>query len=113
MVDISDDRHYSTRHAHWATLLRMPAAPDLPLHYDWIPTLRALARIVRWLSQPGLDDLSPYLPASQARTLVDELETDLRYAGVPVGLYPALGADFWDEFSEIARTVIRKARRVE
>jgi hypothetical protein len=110
IVEISDDRYYSVRHADWASLLGMPAAPDLPFHYDWIPTYRALTRIVRWLQQPGLDDLSPYLRASQARTLVDTIAADLHYAGIPIAVYGALGVDFWDEFVEIVIATIHAAR---
>jgi hypothetical protein len=110
VVEISDDRYYSVRHTDWASLLGMPAAPDLPFHYDWIPAYRTLTRIVRWLSQPGLDDLSPYLRASQARTLVDMIAADLRYAGIPVASYAAVGVDFWNEFAEIVRVTIRSAR---
>lgn len=110
VVEISDDRYYSVHHTDWASLLGMPAAPDLPFHHDWIPTYRALTRIVRWLSQPGLDDLSPYLRSSQARTLVDTIAADLNYAGIPVAAYAALGVDFWDEFAEIAVATIRAAR---
>jgi hypothetical protein len=110
VVDIADDRYYSVRHADWATLLGLPAAPALPFHFDWIPAYRALTSIVRWLQQPGLDDLSEYLRASQARTLVDELATDLGYAGVPVGPYMALGLEFWEEFTEIVRALVRQAQ---
>ncbi len=110
VVEISDDRYYSIRHADWASLLGMPSAPDLPLHCDWIPTYRALTRIVRWLQRPGLDDLSPYLRASQARTLVDAIAPDLQHAGIPVAAYTALGVDFWDEFAELVRATIRAAR---
>jgi hypothetical protein len=110
VVEISDDRYYSVRHKDWASLLGLPGAPDLPFHYDWIPTYRTLTRIVRWLQQPGLDDLSPYLRASQARTLVDTIAADLRYAGVPAAAYAAVGVDFWDEFAEIVRVTIRSAR---
>jgi hypothetical protein len=110
VVEISDDRYYSVRHTDWASLLGMPAAPDLPFHYDWIPTYRTLTRIVRWLQQPGLDDLSLYLRASQARTLVDTISADLNYAGIPVATYAALGVDFWDELAEIVRATIRAAR---
>jgi hypothetical protein len=110
MVEISDDRYYSARHADWASLLGMSAPSDLPFHYDWIPTYRTLTRIVRWLQQPGLDDLSPYLRASQARMLVDTITADLHYAGIPVASDAALGTDFWDEFTEIVRATIRVAR---
>ena len=112
VVDIADDRYYSVRHGDWATLLGLPAAPSLPFHFDWIPAYRALTRIVRWLQEPGLDDLSEYLRASQARTLVDELATDLSYAGVPVGPYMALGLDFWEAFTEIVRALVRQMRGV-
>jgi hypothetical protein len=110
-VELSDDRHYSIRHADWATLLGLAATPDLPFHFDWIPTYRALTGIVRWLQQPGIEDLSPYLRASQARTLVDELATDLGYAGVPLGLFNSLGPEFWDDFEAIARMLVANARR--
>jgi hypothetical protein len=113
VVEISDDRQYAIHHAAWAALLGLPAAPDLPLHFDWIATYRALVGIVRWLQQPAIDDLSDYLLASQARTLVEELSSDLQRAGVPVGLYPALGPDFWDEFTEISRAAVRNAGRAQ
>lgn len=113
VVEISDDRQYAIHHAAWAALLGLPSAPALPLHFDWIATYRALVGIVRWLQQPAIGDLSDYLLASQARTLVDELSSDLQRAGVPVGLYPALGPDFWNEFTEVARTAVRNARRAE
>lgn len=109
VVEISDDRYYSIRHAEWAAALGLDSAPDLPFHYDWIPTYRALTQIVRWLRQPGLDDLSPYLRASRARTLVDRLAEDLRFARVPLGLYTALGSEYWDDFTAITRLVVRNA----
>jgi hypothetical protein len=113
VVEISDDRHYSIDETEWAALLRLPAAPDLPFHFDWIASFRALTAIVRWLQQPGLDDSSDYILASQARTLIEERTSDLRQAGVPLGLYSSLGADFWDDFAEISRSVLHIARRIE
>ncbi len=110
VVDIADDRHYSIRQSDWATLLALPDVAALPFHYDWIPAYRALTRVVRWLQQPGLEEMSEYLRASQARTLVDELTTDLGYAGFPIGPYMALGVDFWDEFTEIVRALVRQAQ---
>ena len=111
VAELSDDRYYSTSTADWAALLGLASVPDLPLHYDWIPTYRALTRIVRWLQEPGLDDLSEYLLASQARTLVLEIEPDLRFIGVPLEAFGAQGADFWDDFVEISRFVAGEARR--
>jgi hypothetical protein len=112
VVEISDDRHYSIRPTDWSSLFGLPAAPDLPFYFDWIATYRSLVAIVRWLKQPGLDDRSDYLLASDARTLVEARSTDLRQAGAPLDLYPALGPAFWDEFAEISRTVLRNAHGV-
>jgi hypothetical protein len=110
IVHVSDERHYSADDDHWAALLHLGAARDIPFHYDWIPAYRALTALLRWLQDPALDDLSPYLLASRARTFVADIEADLRYAGVAPGLYAARGADFWDEFTGIARAAIDKAR---
>jgi hypothetical protein len=110
VAQVSDERYYSVRHADWAALLGLEGAPALPFHYDWIPAYRALTQILRWLDQPGLDEHSPYLRASKARTLIAEIDADLRYVGVPPGIYASLGADFWDEFVEITRAAIRHAR---
>jgi hypothetical protein len=110
MVQVADDRHYSARTSHWATLLGLPTDRDLPQHYDWIPAYRALTQILRWLQQPGLDELSPYLRASSARTLVTDIEYDLRWVRVPPDVYTARGADFWDDFIEITRATIHNAR---
>lgn len=109
VANVSDDRYYSVHHQEWAALLGFPSAPKLPLHYDWIPAYRALTQIARWLQQPGLDELSPYLRASQARTLVAVIEADLRYVGIRPGLYVTLGAEFWKDFVELTRAVIRDA----
>lgn len=110
VVRVSDDRHYSIRDADWATLLRLPSTPDLPLHYDWIPAYRALTRILRWLQEPEVEGLSPYLLASQARTLMDDIADDLSYAGIPTGLHAAHGADAWARFTSITRTAIDHVR---
>jgi hypothetical protein len=110
VTHVSDDRHYSAHTSDWATLLGLPTTPDLPLHYDWIPAYRALTQILRWLQQPGLDELSPYLRASSARTLVDDIAADLRWIRVPPEVYGSRGADFWVDFVEITRAAIHSAR---
>jgi hypothetical protein len=64
-VDVADDPHYGIDAAAWATLLGLERAPDLPFHHDWIPGFRTVTSILRWLDQPGLDELSPYMRGSQ------------------------------------------------
>jgi hypothetical protein len=107
VVEIADDRLYGINADHWAALLGLETTPSLPFHYDWIPAFRALATILRWLDQPGLDELSDYMQASQARTLLDTIESDLRYVGVPAHLYQGLGSDQWDQFVNVARVAAR------
>lgn len=105
----ADDRQYTLHHQDWSALLGLPSAPALPLHYDWISSLRALTRIVRWLEQPGLDTLTPYLRASQARTLIGEIDVDLRNAGITPALDPPRGSAYWDEFVAIVRAAVAAA----
>ena len=106
-VVASQPAGYSTNVAVWAALLEIETAPSMPFHFDWIPTLRALTRIHRWLQRPTLDDLSPYLRASQARTLATEIDGDLRSVVAPLDVYATRGADFWDTFADVTRAAIR------
>jgi hypothetical protein len=110
-VDVADERFYTIDRSVWAAVLGLPAAPDLPFHADWIPAYRALAAAARWVQRPDLDDLSPYVLASQARTLMTEIQADLRFAGMPPDLYAAHGADYWDEFTETIRAAVRHIQR--
>lgn len=110
-ADVAGDRHYSVVRPEWASLLGFGSAPELPFHHDWIPNLRALTRFLRWLSRPDLDALTPYMRASEARTLVTSLDADLRYAGIVDGVLDKPGGDYWDEFIEIVRATAQHARK--
>lgn len=101
-VERGDERYYSIRYDQWLLALGYENAPRLPLHFDWIPAYRALTRLVRWLEDPGLDRGSPYLRASAARTLADEVGPDLRQVGLP-SLPQSSGEAFWEDFVAIAR----------
>jgi hypothetical protein len=107
VVEVADDRQYGINHEHWAALLGLDNVRDLPFHYDWIPAFRALAAILRWLDQPGLDELSDYMRASQARTLLDTIAGDLDYVGVPPHLQQSIGSEQWDDFVNVARVATR------
>ena len=107
VVEVADERHYAIHHEHWSALLLFDRAPDLPFHYDWIPAFRVLTKILRWLDEPGLDQLSEYMRASQARTLLDTIEADLRYVGVAPHLHQGLGSDQWDDFVNVAQVATR------
>jgi hypothetical protein len=51
---------------------------------DWPQLFRALRLVHRWLFDRTTQGLSDYLLLSKARTLVEEIERDLLYAGIPV-----------------------------
>lgn len=90
------DRFYSVDVERWRSFLELDV---IPLHRDWPQLFAALRTLRRWLRQLGLDDLSDYLRASEARQLVKRIEPDLRYAGVPVS-DARTGADYWVTFIE-------------
>lgn len=106
-VDVADDPHYAINAAAWATLLGLERAPDLPFHHDWIPGFRTVTAILRWLDQPGLDELSAYMRGSQARTLLDAQADDLRHIGVPAHLHHGGMSEQWAGFVDVARFAAR------
>lgn len=110
-VDVADERFYTIDQTAWAAVLALPAAPDLPLHEDWIPAFRALSAIARWTQRPDLEDLSPYMRASQARALMSEVAADLRFVGVPPEMNTARGADYWDQFTAAVDIALRHITR--
>lgn len=107
VVKRRDERYYSVDVAGWAIALGIDGARSMPFHFDWVPVFRVLTRFVRWLRQPGLDDLSPYLRASGARTLIAEVAADLDRAGVPPRPRHATGDAYWGVFVEVARQAAR------
>lgn len=90
------DRFYSVDVERWRTFLELER---LPLHRDWPQLFAALRLLVRWLRRPDLDELSPYLRASEARRFMRQIEPELRYAGVRVS-DARTGADYWETFVE-------------
>lgn len=72
--------------------------------------LHALGRLARWLEDASLDELSPYMPASRARDLADEIEPELRYAGVHFNGGHRPGADYWESFCELAGAALESLR---
>lgn len=108
-VIASHSAGYSANVVAWSEVLELDAAPSLPLYFDWIPILRALSAIHRWLDTSDVDELSPYLLASRARTLVASIENDLQAAIAPVEVYARHGTDFWETFMEVTRAAIGSA----
>lgn len=90
------DRFYSADLERWGAFLELERIPS---HRDWPELFAAFRLLVRWLRRPDLEELSPYLRASEARQLMQRIEPDLRYAGVRVS-DAGTGADYWETFVE-------------
>ena len=49
--------------------------------------------------------------ASQARAVMNTVDADVRYIGVPTDMYAAHGADYWDQFAEAIGFAVRHLAR--
>jgi hypothetical protein len=95
-----NERRYYLDRALWGQLLQFQ--PETwPTYRDWPRLLGALRRLSRWLHDPTLDQLTPYMLASNARTLMEQLEPDLVRAGVASpGVSVPQGKHYWRAFVE-------------
>jgi hypothetical protein len=107
---IANERRYSIDREAWVRLLGLePGA--LPAHRDWPQLLWAVRRIIRFLDDPQLEQRSPYLRASAARELIEELEPSLLFAGVHVSSRQRPGEQYWESFTEIVDAALDALRR--
>jgi hypothetical protein len=94
--------------ARWAEFLGGDRTPGTE---DWPQLFRAYRRILRWLFNRTTQGLSDYLLLSGARTLIEEINRDLRFAGIPVNANEStrdLAA-----FEGFVRALLRDALSVE
>ncbi|HEX5525589.1 MAG TPA: hypothetical protein VFX44_00150 [Solirubrobacterales bacterium] len=90
---------------------RMPREPwlqllgidRLPLHEDWPQLFHAFRVLLRWLRDPRNQELSSYMRASEARTVLEQVIDDLHFAGKPVSAAGPDGEDYWDHFTTVVR----------
>lgn len=104
-VTVSNEQRYRIDHERWGTLLGLP--PDgLPTERPWPQLLHALRVLVRWLEDEQHERLSPYMLASEARTLADEIGPKLRYAGVRIPQGGRLGTEYWQDFVDLVQAAL-------
>ena len=72
----------------------------MPVFVAWVPLLRALTKMHLWLETEADVQRSPYMQASEARRLMDEIGPDLLAADLPVKNDRLRGADYWPAFVE-------------
>lgn len=93
-----NERRYYLDRAMWGQFLRFQPN-DWPTYRDWPRLLGGLRQLFRWLQDPALDDLTPYMLASNARTLMEQLEPNL--ASLPsFGMQMPQGEEYWRAFTE-------------
>lgn len=100
---VGNEQRYAIDRSRWAQLLAIDSG-GLPQERAWPQLLAGLRKLRRWLRDPGLDELSDYLRASQARDLLEEVRRDFEYAAVPVGSRLAEGA--WDDLEALVDHVL-------
>lgn len=104
-VTVGNEQRYRIDRERWATLLGL-AVDSLPSERDWPGLLHALRVLLRWLEDDRHDKLSEYMLASEARVVADEIVPELRRAGLRVALGGRPGADYWQDFVELASAAV-------
>lgn len=101
----NENRYYLNRPT-WGQLFEF--RPDTwPTYRDWPRLLRVMRRMARWLQQPKLEELSAYMRASEARTLMAEVEPELAMVGVPLPPTAMIeGEQYWDTFVEAIQATL-------
>jgi hypothetical protein len=93
-----NERRYYLDRAMWGQFLRFQPN-GWPTYRDGPRLLGALRLVSRWLHDPTIDELTPYMLASNARTLIERLQPGFAPAGVAPTSEPALhGEDHWETF---------------
>jgi hypothetical protein len=96
--ELGNERRYSLDRVLWSQFLRFQQG-GWPTYRDWLHLLGALRQLSRWLQDPTLDQLTPYMLASNARTLMEHVEPELGLAGVlPSGAPQEEGERYWEAF---------------
>ncbi|HET9676276.1 MAG TPA: hypothetical protein VFP21_02070 [Solirubrobacterales bacterium] len=94
---LGNEQRFQAPRQRWADFL---ALDEFPAHRDWPQLFAAYRHLLRWVVAHETAGLSPYMLASEARTLAEELSDDLRFAGVPFDASGPSGEDYWDAISE-------------
>jgi hypothetical protein len=93
----ANERRYYLNRALWGEFLGFQQN-NWPTYRDWPRLLRSLQQLSRWLHDPAIDELTPYMLSSKARSLMQQLEPDLAAAGIPYGTAAPQGEHYWESF---------------
>lgn len=108
LITRGSERLYEIDRERWREALRLERIPQFR---DWPFALLAFRELHRWLWRSDLDELSPYMRASEARLLMDQIESSLRYAGIFVPDRPLVeGEDYWDAFEHTVDAIVNQLK---
>jgi DNA-binding transcriptional ArsR family regulator len=79
--EVGNERRFSAPRDRWSRFLTLD---DLPRHEDWPQVFAAYRKVLRWLADPASEGLSDYMLSSEARTLAEEVNPDLQFAGIAI-----------------------------
>lgn len=105
LVVRGNERLYAVDPERWHRALWIDGRP-YPPYRDWAHALQALAELHRWLHDPANEALTPYMQASEARSLMTHLEPALARAGLAVTQRPAEGAAYWEVFVDAVEQTV-------
>ncbi len=94
---LGNEQRFQAPRQCWAEFLELK---EIPAHRDWPQLFAAYRRLLRWVVAHETAGLSPYMLASEARILAEELSNDLRFAGVPFDSSGPPSEEYWDVISE-------------
>lgn len=100
---LGNEQRFKMPREPWLQLL---GVDRLPLHKDWPQLFHAFRILLRWLRDPRNEELSSYMRASEARTVLEQVVGDLHFAGVPVSTAGPDGEQYWDHFVSVVRQVL-------
>jgi DNA-binding transcriptional ArsR family regulator len=106
VYELGNEHRYSLNPLGWNQVLGL-TQETWPTYRPWLQLLRALRRLSQWINDPRLDQLTPYLLASEARELVSEIEADLNMAGIAASAAAGGGGEeYWDTFADMVERVL-------
>ena len=83
--EVGNEQRFSAPRDRWSHFLPLD---DLPRHEDWPQVFAVCRKVLRWLADPAHEDLSDYMLSSEARTLAEEVNPDLQFAGIAIDSQP-------------------------
>jgi len=95
--EFGNEQRYQAPRQSWAHFLELT---EFPAHRDWPQLFAAYRRVLRWAVGVERAQLSPYMLASEARVLAEEIAPDLRFAGEPFDAGGPPGEEYWDAIAE-------------